>query len=152
MRELAFRVIGTPTPVGSFYARIIGKFVKPNLVQDPRAIIVPDNKKSAPWRQAVIAATKNAIRAQEFEWVPLSEAVRVEFTFLLERPKTVRRLMPWVKPDVDKLARNSLDGLTEAKVFLDDGQVCDLLTSKRYADGVPAGAQVRVIDMASVLL
>lgn len=149
--DLVIRAVGEPSPVGSFFGRVIGEWLDKRTVRDPRAIVVPDNKKSKPWRDAVIVAAKSAMRACEFEWVPLAEAVEVEMTFWLARGKTVRRLLPWVRPDVDKYARNSIDGLTEAKVWLDDGQVTDLIARKRYCGpGQKPGARIVVRPVEAV--
>jgi Holliday junction resolvase RusA-like endonuclease len=63
-------------------------------------------------------------------------------SFRLAKPKTVKRDLPSVRPDLDKLARATLDALTTAQVVTDDAQVCDLWVSKRY--GIP-GADVTVI-------
>jgi Holliday junction resolvase RusA-like endonuclease len=52
---------------------------------------------------------------------------------------------PAVRPDSDKLLRAVLDGLTEAGVWRDDGQVVQGTFIKRYClDGEPPGIQVEV--------
>lgn len=151
MTELLIRAIDEPRPVGSFFAKIIGKWVKPNLVMNPRAIVVPDNSKSKPWRDAVIAAADSAKLTAM--WLQLNDQpVEVDMTFWLTRPETVRRLLPFVKPDVDKLARNTLDGLTAAHVFADDAVVTDLIVRKRYADEHHRpGARIRVRPLSEQL-
>lgn len=140
MRELAFRVIATPAPQGSFFAMIVAG----------RPRIIADNKATAPWRRAVVTAAKNAQRATD--WLPLNGPVRVELVFLLDRPKSVKRPLPQTRPDIDKLARSTLDALQSSGVIVEDGRVADLVLSKRYADGVPAGCQIRITDLAEVLL
>jgi len=59
-------------------------------------------------------------------------AVRAVILIYLPKPKTVTRVQPTVKPDVDKLLRAIFDGLTEAKVWHDDSQCVDVRVSKHY--------------------
>lgn len=55
-----------------------------------------------------------------------------EFNFV--RPKSSKRDYPSVKPDLDKLERALLDGLTDSGVIWDDALVVSMTASKRYAD------------------
>ena len=145
--ELTIRALGTPAPQGSFFARIVGGGERGPL----RAIVVPDHKATAPWRKAVTAAARNAMRAAA--WLPLNEPLAVEIVFWLARPKTVKRALPATRPDLDKLARSTLDALADALVFAEDGRVCDLRLSKRYAEpGQPTGARIRVAAMSDQLV
>lgn len=66
---------------------------------------------------------------------PLAGGVRVELRFIIARPKTVVRDRPSVKPDLDKLVRAVLDGLTGVAYF-DDAQVTAVQATKRYGDGL----------------
>jgi crossover junction endodeoxyribonuclease RusA len=91
-------------------------------------------KELTAWRNAI----GNACRAI---MNPMTGAVEVDITFMLPRPRTVRRDQPYVRPDVDKLARAALDGLTGA-AFADDAQVTRLTARKMY--GPPEGAAVRI--------
>jgi len=100
------------------------------------------NANLGPWRDAVIWRTRQACRPPEF---PLLGPVQVIAVFVFPHPKghygtgknaaTVRPSAPRfpdVKPDLDKLARAVLDGLTQGGAFKDDAQVCELLCRKRY--------------------
>jgi Holliday junction resolvase RusA-like endonuclease len=71
------------------------------------------------------------------------DALVVVLHFHLERPKTVRRLEPTVKPDLDKLVRAVLDGITDARAWNDDSQVIAVWATKSY--GVP-GVEIRVYN------
>jgi Holliday junction resolvase RusA-like endonuclease len=64
-------------------------------------------------------------------------AVKVEAVFYLTRKPTVKRELPTVPPDVDKLTRSLLDGITAKGdgVWRDDSQVVRLEVSKVYAVG-----------------
>ncbi len=66
---------------------------------------------------------------------PSSKSVHVMLMFALPRPKSVERVQPTVKPDLDKLQRPVLDALTGI-AYIDDAQVTHIVASKRYADGV----------------
>lgn len=126
---LTFLVAGIPAPQGSKTAWIVGR----------RAVLFDSNaKKLQPWRAAVAGAAQAAHAAR----APLEGALYVDVQFRFVRPKTVRRLWPSVRPDVDKLARGLLDALTVAAVWGDDAQVVDLHATKIYA--AEPGAFVRV--------
>lgn len=64
---------------------------------------------------------------------PIDGAVQVELTFVLIKPKTVKRIYPFVRPDLDKLCRAVLDALTGV-AFKDDQQVTKLYAEKIYGD------------------
>ena len=67
---------------------------------------------------------------------PLEGPVSVDVVFRLQPPRGAPRDLPHVRPDVDKLARAALDGLTGA-AFADDSQVVRLTATKEYG---PPGA------------
>lgn len=111
-----------------------------------RVIITNDNPKAKGWQQLVAAKLLAARNARglfgPWEVVP----VEVEMTFLLPRPKShyytgkrAGQLRPdaprWhtTKPDVDKLARSTLDALTGVLV-VDDSQVAVANVRKLYAN------------------
>lgn len=78
--------------------------------------------------------------------VLLDQAVSVSILFRIDPPKRLVRLLPWVKPDIDKLTRAVLDALTGA-AYKDDGQVTALHVMKRYATAEhPAGVWVQVSE------
>lgn len=133
-RGVAFVVHGTPAPQGSKRAFVVGN----------RARIVEDSKKSAPWRDSVAAAGIEAMAGA----LPLDSAVEVSITFLFVRPPSVsekNRPLPSVMPDIDKLARAVLDGLTAGGVVTDDARVVDLHARKRY--GTVARAEITVREV-----
>jgi len=124
MRSLAFQVFGDPVPQGSKRA-----FVVKN-----RAVVVDDNK--APlwsWRTAVVDAARAELNGEAPDLGP----VRVTLMFFLRQPKRPKAPVPITKPDVDKLARAVLDGMTDAGVFRDDSQVTTLTVRKRYTIEAP---------------
>ena len=133
-------VHGVPAPQGS----------KKAYVRNGRAILVESSSKVKPWRQAIQAATHNIPRH--------NEAVTVTVTFLMPRPKQhygTRQGQPYLKPtaptyvttkpDIDKLVRSTLDGLTDSGVLSDDNIVAVLTAKKRYVkDGEEPGAVINI--------
>ena len=73
----------------------------------------------------------------------LEGAISVELVFYLERPKSAKRPRPYVRPDIDKLARAILDALT-GHFYADDSQVVRLVSEKYYADDRDVGVSVIV--------
>ena len=62
--------------------------------------------------------------------------IQLNLTFHLPRPRSVKRFLPWVKPDLDKLARAVCDGL-QGNYYKEDSQICRMVLDKVYADVVP---------------
>lgn len=124
---VAFRVNGDPAPQGSKRAFVV----------NGRAVLTESSTKVKPWRAAVVDAAVDAMNGR----APLTGPVTVMVSFRLAKPKSVKRDLPSVRPDLDKLARSTMDALTTAQVVADDSQVCDLWVSKRY--GIP-GADITV--------
>lgn len=120
-------VRGLPAPQGS--KRHVG-----------RGILVESSKRVKPWRDAVRSTVADAWPHDSFDG-----PVIVELTFAFPRPaghygtgrnagtlKASAPLRPAGLPDVDKLARSTLDGIVAAGVLRDDARVVDLHARKRY--------------------
>ena len=90
----------------------------------------------ATWR-ADIARTARIAGCQ-----PKSAPVWIYLVFNMQAPKSVSRAMPTVKPDLDKLIRGVLDGLTGV-AYEDDSQVVRITAAKVYDKnlGVQIGVQ-----------
>jgi Holliday junction resolvase RusA-like endonuclease len=130
---LRFTVLGTPAPQGS----------KKGFVVNGRAVIVDDNKKPlTTWRGDVKETAAAAVGGR----LPLQGPVEVTIAFRVPRPayhfgtgRNAGVLKPTAptyvdkKPDLDKYERATLDALTAAGVYGDDGQVARLMTEKVYA-------------------
>lgn len=99
--------------------------------------MIESSKKVAPWRAAVKTT------AQTVYTTPADGPVIVEIRFYLPPPKRLPkgRTRPTVRPDVDKLARSTLDALTGV-AFKDDSQVVHLAVSKYYALADGCGARI----------
>ena len=118
MSTVQFMVYSDPVPKGSTKAFVV----------NGRACTTNANSKTKAW-ETLVATVAQEHRPEELWRGPVAVALR----FIVSKPKTVKRGYPSVKPDIDKLARAVLDGLTGI-VFQDDAQVIDLEVRKRYGD------------------
>lgn len=75
---------------------------------------------------------------------PHSEPVRISILFIMPRPRTVKRALPSVPPDLDKLVRGVLDGLTGI-AYADDGQVVKIEAKKIYGAAVGAEISLEIV-------
>jgi Holliday junction resolvase RusA-like endonuclease len=151
---LTFDVLGRPAPQGSKRAVRVGNTVR----------LLEQSKRVQPYRQAVAASaiealhdTDDALRARL-----LTHPLWVVVTFLLARPQGHYRTgrhypllrpaapaRPAVAPDLDKLCRAALDGLTMSGAIRDDAQVVSLIAHERYAHpGAPERTLVEVKPLA----
>jgi crossover junction endodeoxyribonuclease RusA len=129
--ELYFSVYGvTPRPQGS--KRHVGN-----------GRLVEASKELKPWRTAVANAVFRA-------WMETGDdrqftgPVEVRATFYLPRPKTVKRLLPSVPPDLDKLCRSLGDALSiDCRALADDSLIVKWDVTKLYAED-PRDVGVRV--------
>ena len=139
-------VHGVPAPQGSKKGGYSAKTGKTFVYEQ-------NSKTQKSWRQDVIAAAVALRELHSFE--TLDGPVQIVIYFRLPRPASVkvsRRPYPAVKPDVDKLLRNTLDALTQAGIYRDDAQVVDLFVQKRYATDDPAGSPGATIRVGLVAL
>lgn len=128
--ELYFTAFGIPRPQGSKRYVGNGRFVEASDVK--------------PWRRAIASAVFSA-------WVEtgdersFTEPVIVTATFFIPRPKTVKRDLPTVPPDLDKLCRALGDGLSvDCSALADDSLIVKWIASKVYADDHDAGVRVSI--------
>lgn len=75
---------------------------------------------------------------------PNNSPIAVNLIFYMKKPKTVDRRMPTVPPDLDKLIRAVLDGLTGV-AYADDGQVVKISAVKVY--GTKLGVQIGILEI-----
>lgn len=95
-------------------------------------IVHQKSRELSAWRNAINDACRAIME-------PLDGPVTVDVVFRLQSPRSAPRALPHVRPDVDKLARAALDGLTGA-AFADDAQVVRLTAAKEY--GLPGAVFV----------
>jgi crossover junction endodeoxyribonuclease RusA len=154
---ISFFVRGTPAPKGSSRPMLNRKTGKPFTFKGGS----PQNaEKLTTWDNNVRAAAASAIGSVGAP--PLAgRAIFATLEFRLVRPsghwgkgKKAGILRPNApeypigKPDIDKLARSTLDSLTGI-VFDDDSRIATLLVTKTYAQTGYEGARITIEPMAS---
>lgn len=128
MPHLQFDVEGIPVPQGSF--RHIGN-----------GRIIAANPKLNAWRETI------AVKAQEADTRLLDVPVTIDLVFVMPRPKSVTRRYHTVKPDIDKLARATLDSISlerYTQILKDDSYVTDLHAAKRYTLDGWTGVHIKI--------
>lgn len=128
--HLNIEILGEPIPQGSMKA----------FVRNKRAHLTSDNPRLKAWRKAVTAQARPHAGAYTG-----NRPLHVTYRFFLPRPKSVRRWLPWVKPDLDKLIRAVNDGISDAGVWDDDSRVTTITAWKVYeAPGYRPGVCVTI--------
>jgi len=123
----SFFVKGKPISQGSL------KFIKGHAIH-------VKGRELALWRGtiAAIARSTNITKIQV--------GVDMDLLFIFNKPKTVKRSEPFVRPDLDKLIRAVLDGLTGV-AYEDDQQVVRLTAQKAY--GETEGVYITICERVS---
>ena len=110
--------------------------------------MIEASTKVKPWRFAVSQA------ALESDYELTDRPVMAQITFMFSRPKShynskgeLKKTAPFyksTKPDLDKLCRSTLDGITNV-LIKDDSQVVNLMCCKVYAnEGELPGALITI--------
>lgn len=127
---LHLHIPGEPRPQGSKKAFVRGR----------RAVLVEANPGLKAWRTTITLHARKHAGTYTGE-----RPLNVTYRFYLTRPKSVRRWLPWVKPDLDKLLRAVNDGIGDAKVWDDDGRITTITATKQYATpDQPPGVTVTI--------
>lgn len=119
-------VYGTPVPQGS---KRLGRNRSTG-----KAIVLEDNKDTAPWREHVGWAARKALTAAG-QAKPLDVPLKVQVTFVMPKPASApkrRRTWPSTKPDIDKLQRAVFDAMTASGVWREDSRVQKVSAEKVY--------------------
>lgn len=112
-------VVGTPVPQGS----------KRGFLVNGRIVLVEASKNLPQWRKTVTASLVGM--------PPVEGAAEVVLGFYMPKPKSNKDDHPIRRPDVDKLIRAVLDGMTDAGIFKDDSQVVSISARKLWAKADP---------------
>ena len=132
---MRIEVAGIPAPQGS--KRHVGNG---RMVESSRAV--------GPWREAVRAETQRACGQLGHAALPApGQPIAVSIAFYLPRPKSAPKSvrLPAKRPDLDKLTRAVLDGLTAGGALADDGQVTSLKAHKMFAGDRGPGCTIEIV-------
>jgi len=133
---ISFFVEGTPAPQGSKTAKCI----------NGKAIMWEASKGVKVWRDTVTAQAQIQMIADRLETI--HNPVKLHLTFYLPKPVSVKRELPSVKPDLDKLIRSTCDALTKSKIYQDDALVVMVSASKQYRqDKIGCLIAIEVFDV-----
>ena len=130
--KVNFTVYGIARPKGSMRAFVAGN----------RAVVTNNNPSTKHWQNLVATMAQQNRPSKIFE-----DAVSVKLEFQFIRPKSIKesqRPFPIVAPDIDKLQRCILDGLTGI-IYKDDCQVTNVVASKSYGDEPMVIVEVREV-------
>lgn len=127
---ISFFVDGRPIPQGSM------KVINGHIIHTQGSAL-------AAWRSAI------ALGARQAGALPRDGAISIDMTFFMPKPRTVTRSHPTVAPDLDKLIRAVLDGLT-AIAYRDDGQVISITARKDYGERI--GVEISLWTLTPTLL
>jgi Holliday junction resolvase RusA-like endonuclease len=120
-------------------------------------IILIEGKGSGPklhkeWRTAVSDTTEKYMDDNNIE--EIQNIVRVELRFKMDKPRSKHKRLRAVsvRPDIDKLARAVLDGMTSLRetrgIIPDDSRVVQLYAEKFYVrPDEKTGVQIDVFDI-----
>lgn len=151
LEEISFHVLGTPGAKGSSRAFVNrktgGAHVAPGGSKSGQA-------KAKAWETAVREAAGACVSATAPPFVDIPIFVSITFRMARSanhwgRGRNAGKLAPSAphrprtKPDIDKLARSTLDAMTGI-VFDDDSRIVALVLEKQYAAPGREGASIRV--------
>jgi Holliday junction resolvase RusA-like endonuclease len=142
---ISFEVGGIPVTQGSVRAILPRGSAQPIVVQGSSA----KARKSLDGWRSDIASQARAWTEGHPGFVPLVGPVQLKLSFHLVRPTShpkTRRTWPVGKNsgDLDKLVRAVFDALTGV-LFIDDGQVVGLVTSKDYSPAPGCSVRLRAV-------
>ncbi len=126
---IAFFVAGEPVPQGSTKAFYIKKL--------ERVVTTHTNANTEAWRHRIATEAQHAneLRSQSYfsEDRRLGYEVLMEFVFTRPKSTPKRWKLNTKRPDLDKLVRAVLDGITNV-LIPDDSQVVRIIASKCYGE------------------
>ena len=128
MAEVSLSVTGDPASQGS-HAIMRGRIVQVN------------STKHKAWRKAIV---QEAIATLPDDWQPIDEPCELIVNFYMPKPASVKRSLPTVSPDLDKLIRAVGDSLTDSGIVIDDSRIVRISARKLYAEGIESGATILV--------
>jgi len=135
---LKLRVMGIAQPQGNHR---VGR----------NARIYDANKQLPSWRNAVQLEYRRSVCGWSTPENPaLIGAVELEVVFHMPKPRSgTKRILPSVKPDLDKILRSTMDALTKVGAWEDDSRVVSISARKVYM-GMEPGAVIEIRQVAEL--
>lgn len=136
--ELKITVSGTPVPQGSknaFLNKKTGRIV----------LSEAGGVKLKKWRASIAGESSEVAKA--IALVPIDGPCKVTLEFTFKKPvsKPKWKILHDTKPDLDKLTRAVLDGIT-GPIVTNDSRVVEIVATKRYDDNEGVIITVETID------
>ena len=125
---ISFFVEGVPTPQGSKTA-YVHKSTGRTIIIDGGSTKTQRAHKA--WRKAVKE------QAEGLLFNPLDEPLGIRIEFFFEHGADRYRTRHATTPDLDKLVRSVLDGLTEGKLVINDSRFCELHVVEEIRSATP---------------
>ncbi len=140
LNVVEFFVGGEPVPQGftkSFYIKKLN-----------RVVTTHGNKNTNRWRERIAHEAQCTDEARTFTFFSddRRQGYDVQLSFVFTKPKSTPKKykLNTKRPDLDKLIRAVLDGITDV-LIPDDAQVISITASKCYGDcNQPPGLKIRV--------
>ncbi|HSV42061.1 MAG TPA: RusA family crossover junction endodeoxyribonuclease [Methanomassiliicoccales archaeon] len=127
LERIAFFVAGEPIPQGSTRSFYIKKL--------DRVVTTHMNRNTEGWRQRIATEAQhvNSARSSTFFTDDRCCGYDVRLHFMFSKPKSApkRKTLNTKRPDLDKLVRAALDGITGILIY-DDSQVIGITATKSY--------------------
>ena len=126
MDEIKFFVAGEPVPQGSTKSFYIKKIEK--------VVTTHGNKSTGVWRQRIATEAQRAQMSDYFFSADRKYAYSITLIFKFTKPKSIPKKVIYntKRPDIDKLIRAVLDGITNV-LIPDDSLVVAITSKKEYA-------------------
>lgn len=127
---VSFEVLGVPAPQGS-------KTRMPNgAMLDGGSKVARERHRA--WRTAVAEIAQ--VVAHDEGMLDGALSIHIEFRFPMPKSRTkADTYRGWrfksTTPDIDKILRNTFDGLKDGGLIRDDALICQVAASKREVDG-----------------
>ena len=83
-------------------------------------------------RTRLFEASIQLMAKQLWRKEPIKEAIRIEVSFFMSKPKSVNRDVPCVKPDLSNLIKSFEDGCNGV-IWEDDSLICGISAKKEYS-------------------
>ena len=77
---------------------------------------------------------------------PSIRPISLILVFHIKKPKTVKRLYPTVRPDLDNYEKSILDALNGV-AYKDDAQVVTVLKSKQYTENEEPNVEILISEL-----